>query len=92
MAKSLITNGFCKALVVGVGDHSVAGIITKATMTENEPTILQKKLENMANQIGNVGICCAVLTFLSLVVRVTLEMVDVIPCGCQNIFVCQRDS
>ena len=43
----------------------------------------------MANQIGNVGIGCAVLTLLSLVIRVVLEMVDVIPCGCQNVFVCE---
>lgn len=45
----------------------------------------------MATQIGNVGIGCAILTFLSLVVRVTLEMVDIIPCECQNIFVCEAD-
>ena len=51
-------------------------------MTENEPTVLQKKLETMAEKIGNVGIGCAVLTFFSLVVRVTLEMVEIIECGC----------
>jgi len=88
LAKSLITHGFGKAMVVAVGPHSVAGVITEQTIKEKEPTNLQKKLENMANQIGNVGIGCALLTFLSLVVRVTLEMVDIIPCGCQNIFVC----
>lgn len=34
---------------------------------------------------------CAILTFLSLVVRVTLEMVNIIPCGCQNIVNCEAD-
>ena len=48
LAKSLVTTGFGKAMVIAVGPHSVAGIITEATMTENEPTNLQKKLENMA--------------------------------------------
>lgn len=43
----------------------------------------------MADQIGNVGITCAILTFMSLVVRVGLEMVGFIPCGCQNIFFCE---
>ena len=88
LAKSLITGGFGKAMIIGVGPHSVAGVITEQTMSENEATNLQKKLANMADQIGNVGIGCALLTFLSLVVRVTLEMVDIIPCGCQNIFFC----
>lgn len=82
LAKSLVTKGVCKALVVAVGENSVAGVISSKTMCENEPTLLMKKLDNMATQIGNVGMGCAVLTFLSLVVRVTLEMVDVIPCGC----------
>ena len=40
MAKSLITSGFGKALVVGVGPNSVAGVITEQTMTEKEPTNL----------------------------------------------------
>jgi len=49
LAKSEVTSGFGKAMVVGVGPHSVAGIITEATMTVKEPTNLQKKLENMAD-------------------------------------------
>ena len=46
----------------------------------------------MATKIGNVGIGCAVLTFFSLVVRVTLEMVEIIECGCQNILQCEKDE
>lgn len=52
-------------------------------------TLLQKKLAVMADKIGNVGIACAVLTFFSLCVRVAIEMLDLVPCGCQNIFYCQ---
>lgn len=43
----------------------------------------------MADKIGNVGIACAVLTFISLVIRVAIEMLDMVPCGCANIFACQ---
>jgi ABC-type Fe3+ transport system permease subunit len=43
----------------------------------------------MADKIGNVGIGCAVLTLFSLFVRVAMEMTDLVPCGCQNIFACQ---
>ena len=92
MAKSLVTQGFGKALVVAVGKHTVAGVITEKTMSEPEPTLLQKKLETIATKIGNVGICCAFLTFLSLIQRVILEMMNVIPCGCQNILNCQVDE
>ena len=46
----------------------------------------------MAEKIGNVGIGCAVLTFFSLIVRVALEMMEFVPCGCMNITSCQVDS
>ena len=45
----------------------------------------------MAEKIGNFGLACAVLTFLAVIVRLILEMVRVIPCGCQNLFNCQQD-
>lgn len=45
-------------------------------------TVLQKKLAVMADKIGNVGIACAILTFFSLCVRVFIEMMDWVPCGC----------
>jgi magnesium-transporting ATPase (P-type) len=43
----------------------------------------------MADKIGIVGFGCAILTLFSLCVRVAIEMMDVVPCGCQNIFACQ---
>ena len=36
-----------------------------------------------------MGIGCAILTFLAMIVRTILEMVEVIPCGCGNLFSCK---
>lgn len=91
MAKSLITSGFGKALVIAVGKNTVSGVITEKTQAENEPTLLQKKLESIADKIGNFGIACAVLTFIAMIIRVILEMVKIIPCGCANIMTCEED-
>lgn len=90
-AKSLVTEGAGRALVVAVGVSTNAGAITLKTQVENEPTLLQRKLETIATKIGNFGIACAFLTFFAMVVRVLLEMVKILPCGCQNIFTCQED-
>lgn len=48
LAKSLMVKGVCTALVVGVGSSTVSGVIASKTMCENDPTLLMKKLENMA--------------------------------------------
>mmetsp|Transcript_27325 Transcript_27325/g.41551 ORF Transcript_27325/g.41551 Transcript_27325/m.41551 type:complete len:546 (+) Transcript_27325:1005-2642(+) len=90
LAKSVVASGQGRALVVGVGPNTVAGVITEKTRMENEPTPLQDKLEGIAYKIGNIGIACAVLTFMAMVVRITLEMTGVLPCGCQNIFNCEE--
>ena len=55
---------------------------------EQEPTLLQQKLEVMALKIGNLGILCAVMTFILSIIRIYLEFTEIIPCGCQNIFYC----
>jgi hypothetical protein len=51
-------------------------------LLEYEPTFLQEKLENMTIEIGKVGIACAVLTFLAIILRIILEFSNIIPCGC----------
>lgn len=43
----------------------------------------------MAGKIGDAGYLCAWLTFSALIVRVAIEMLDLVPCGCANIFACQ---
>ena len=90
MAVDQVQSGFGKALVVAVGPNTVAGIISSKTMKPSEPTLLQKKLETIASKIGNVGFGCALLTFISLVIRAALEMTEVLPCGCQNLLVCEK--
>jgi len=88
IAKSLISSGIGKAVVLAVGPHTVAGVITEKTQKETEPTLLQEKLEVIATKIGNVGIGCALLTFFSMIIRVILEMYGVLECGCGNLMTC----
>lgn len=91
LAKSLIQTGVGKALVLAVGPNTNAGIITEKTQKPSEPTLLQEKLEVIADKIGKVGIACAVLTFFSMVVRTILEMFMIIPCGCTNLLTCEEE-
>jgi magnesium-transporting ATPase (P-type) len=92
MAKSLICSGFGKAIVVAVGPNTVAGVITEKTQKPAEPTLLQEKLETIANKIGNDGKWVAILTLVGQLIRLGLEMQGALPCGCQNFLTCQADS
>jgi Ca2+ transporting ATPase len=92
MAKSLICSGFGKALVMAVGPNTVAGVITEKTQRPTEPTLLQEKLETIASKIGNVGILVAILTLVGQIIRLTLELSAVLPCGCGNLLTCQADD
>ena len=65
IAKSLITTGVGKAIVLAVGPQTVAGVITLKTQTAAEQTQLQKKLDVIAGQIGNLGLAVAILTFFA---------------------------
>lgn len=79
------------AIVMSVGTNTAAGKITEQTQDkENGPTHLQRKLEVIADKIGKVGIACALLTFCAMVFRTALEMLDLIPCGCENVFTCHQ--
>jgi len=91
LCKSCVVNGVGKAVVVAVGANTEAGAIDKATRVGSEPTLLQSKLAGMADKIGNVGIACAVATLCSLIIRVIIEMIGGLPCGCQNVTVCVAD-
>jgi len=42
----------------------------------------------MADKIGNVGFTVGVLTFFAQMIRLILEMYEVLPCGCENFFSC----
>lgn len=89
MAQSLLATGFGKAIVVAVGPNTVAGVITEKTQSGNEPTLLQQRLETIADRIGRVGISCAYLTMASQVIRIIIEMLGCVPCGCGNLFSCE---
>lgn len=54
-----------------------------------ELTLLQQKLNKIANQIGNVGYGCAALTFVAIVIRLILEASGAINCGCKNLITCE---
>jgi magnesium-transporting ATPase (P-type) len=45
----------------------------------------------MADKIGQVGINCAIGTFVFMLIRSGLEMGEVIPCGCGNLFTCEKE-
>lgn len=90
IGKSLIVKGSGKAVVVAVGDYTVSGEIEKSSGVSSVPTGLQDKLAVMADKIGTFGLYCAYLTFGSMLVRVALEMTNIIPCGCGNITNCVK--
>jgi magnesium-transporting ATPase (P-type) len=75
---------------MAVGTNTVAGVITEKTQKASEPTLLQEKLETIANKIGNVGIAVAVLTLVGQIIRLSLELTDILPCGCGNLITCQK--
>lgn len=91
LAQSTIENGFGKAIVLAVGHSTQSGVISEATAEDddNEGTLLQRKLEIMAGKIGNIGVAAALCTFFASVLRIFLESVGALPCGCQNLFICQ---
>jgi magnesium-transporting ATPase (P-type) len=90
LAKSLCDAGVGRAIVMAVGTETVAGVITLKTQAAPEQTLLQKKLDNMAGKIGNIGLMVAIGTFLACVVRIIIEALGGLPCGCMNIFVCKE--
>jgi len=92
MAKSLVASGHGKAMVLAVGKHTVAGVITEKTQQAAEPTVLQRKLGTIADQIGKLGIWVAGLTFFAMLTRLILEMFHALPCGCQNILNCHAED
>lgn len=90
LAKSLCVSGSGKCVVTAVGLNSAAGAISDNT-EEKGLTDLQKKLEVIADKIGQVGMLAALLTLISMILRSVLEMTKVIPCGCGNIMSCQAE-
>lgn len=94
-AKTECTSGIGKAIVISVGTSTASGSAAAKSAKaseENNETHLQKKLQNITLQIGKLGMGVALLTALSQVVRILLEMFEVVHCGCSNIFTCEKKA
>ncbi|CAL4943222.1 unnamed protein product [Urochloa decumbens] len=62
-----VLDGSCKMLVTAVGMRTQWGKLMAAiTESGNDETPLQVKLNGVANIIGNIGLCFALLTFVVL--------------------------
>lgn len=55
-----------------------------------EKTLLQQKLNRIADSIGKVGYLCATLTFVVIVIRIVVEYTGGLPCGCMNMVTCEK--
>ncbi len=44
----------------------------------------------MAGKIGNIGMAVAIGTFLASIIRIIIEATGGLPCGCQNMFICEQ--
>ena len=90
LARSIVKTGFGRAVVTGVGLNTEAGMIALTATRPDEPTPLQERLEDLVNYLSNVGFLVAGITILFNFCRIGLEMAEIIPCGCQNIFACKQ--
>lgn len=89
LGMTYVQEGQGKAVVVGVGKNTIAGEIMARVNVENEQTPMQVRLEDMADKIGNFGLACAIGTFIVVLLRIIFELLQFIPCGCQNLLNCQ---
>lgn len=71
LSSCLVTSGEeVRAMVIGIGPKSQWGKIKANLVTEAVNTPLQDKLEEMAEQIGMMGLVFAVLTFIVMVISI----------------------
>lgn len=71
LSSCLITEGEdCKAIVIGIGTHSQWGKIKANLVSEAVNTPLQDKLEEMAKNVGKIGLIFAIGTFIALVISI----------------------
>jgi len=69
LSNCMIMDGMARGVVIAVGRRSQWGQI-KATLEKGETqTPLQKKLEDLAELIGKLGVAAAICTFIALVLK-----------------------
>jgi Ca2+ transporting ATPase len=66
ISSSKILEGTGKMIVLAIGEHSQYGILKKKIQSSDDETPLQIKLSVLADQIGQVGMYAALLTFLCM--------------------------
>jgi P-type E1-E2 ATPase len=65
LAKSLIVKGMGIAIVCAVGTNTRSGMAEEKLNTEEDETPLQQKLGAIANQLGKLGVLCALVALLA---------------------------
>jgi Ca2+ transporting ATPase len=68
-----LSEGYGLMLVIAVGKLSAEGRITDLVEQEADSTPLMKKLDKLASAIGKGGLFAALITVLSLFIRITVE-------------------
>lgn len=63
-------------IVLAVGRNSQKGIISEKLNQEPDLTPLQVKLDHLANQIGQIGITSAALTFIALMIHLVIDTIN----------------
>ena len=71
---TLVETGTGKAIVVAVGVNTFVGRTGLTMNIEKDMTPLQKKLETIAEQIGKLGLYCAILTFIAMTIRMACKI------------------
>jgi Ca2+ transporting ATPase len=74
MQTTLVETGNCTAVIVAVGMNTFVGRTGLSMNIEKDMTPLQKKLEKIADQIGKLGLYCAILTFIAMTIRLLCKI------------------
>jgi len=74
LAKTLVLQGQGLAIVASVGQNTRSGMAEEKLNIEAEETPLQAKLETIANEIGKIGVYVAILTFMTMTLRLIITV------------------
>eukprot|EP00922_Rhytidocystis_sp_ex-Travisia-forbesii_P001202 GHVS01001690.1.p1 GENE.GHVS01001690.1~~GHVS01001690.1.p1 ORF type:complete len:1084 (-),score=158.98 GHVS01001690.1:635-3787(-) len=69
LSGTTLTGGSGSVVVVSVGQNSQVGQMFQKLAFDTEPTPLQNKLNAIARDIGKIGLICALLTFVVLLIE-----------------------
>jgi len=69
----MVMEGTGKGIVMAVGPYSQWGRIKASLTKEAVKTPLQERLEDMAELIGKLGLVAAVVTFIAIILRWTIQ-------------------